>query len=101
MHNEREDMSREAFEAWAQIDDNFTVYRSTILGRDYVSDLTNAAWRAWQAAQADAYERAAKVCETAGVPIDIDAWMGTKKALTAATATGLADAIRALAKEVT
>ena len=41
------------------------------------------------------------MCETAEVPIDIDVWMGTKKALTAATAIGLADAIRALAKEVT
>jgi hypothetical protein len=48
-----------------------------------------------------AFERSAKVCETAEVPIDIDVWMGTKKTLTAATAIGLADAIRALAKEAT
>ena len=39
-------------------------------------------------------EACAKLCETAEVPIDIDVWMGTKKALTAATAIGLATAIR-------
>ncbi|PKO45740.1 MAG: hypothetical protein CVU31_11635 [Betaproteobacteria bacterium HGW-Betaproteobacteria-4] len=39
-------------------------------------------------------EACAKVCETAEVPIDIDVWMGTKKALTAATAIGLATEIR-------
>lgn len=39
-------------------------------------------------------EACAKLCETAEVPIDIDVWMGTKKALTAATAIGLSTAIR-------
>lgn len=39
-------------------------------------------------------EACAKLCETAEVPIDIDVWMGTKKALTAATAIGLATEIR-------
>lgn len=39
-------------------------------------------------------EACAKVCETAEVAIDIDVWMGTKKALTAATAIGLATEIR-------
>lgn len=59
--------------------------------------------RAGVIATKDAYQRGvaaereacAKVCETAEVPIDIDVWMGTKKALTAATAIGLASAIRA------
>lgn len=41
-------------------------------------------------------ERCAKVVETAEVPIDIDIWCGTKKALTAATAIGLATKIRAM-----
>ena len=50
----------------------------------------------YRAAQAEAFERAAAVCETSEIPIDIDVWMGTKKALTAATAIGLATAIRAL-----
>lgn len=47
------------------------------------------------------YEReaCAKVCETAEVPIDIEIWMGTKKSLSAATATGLAAVIRARTKE--
>lgn len=52
------------------------------------------------AVQKEAYERAAKVCETAEVPIAIDMWMGTKKTLTVATAIRLAGAIRALAKDV-
>ena len=83
-------MSREAFEAW--YDKNHWSMLST--PKEDVASI-------WRAAQADAFERAAKVCETAEVPIDIDVWMGTKKALTAATAIGLADAIRALAKEAT
>ena len=45
--------------------------------------------------RADEREACAKVCETAEVPIDIDVWQGTKKALSAATALGLAAAIRA------
>ena len=40
-------------------------------------------------------EANASLCETTEIPIDIDVWMGTKKALTAATAIGLAAAIRA------
>ena len=40
-------------------------------------------------------EACAKVCETAEVPIDIGIWQGTKKSLSAATAMGLANAIRA------
>ena len=95
-------MSREAFDAW------YEQYRQTVCMLYGAIDCLNpedvafAGWRAaWQAAQADAYDRAAMVCETAEVPIDIDVWMGTKKALTAATAIGLADAIRALAKEPT
>jgi hypothetical protein len=45
--------------------------------------------------RADEREACAEVCETAEVPIDIDVWQGTKKALSAATALGLAAAIRA------
>ena len=59
--------------------------------RDALSELALAV-----AKIATEYEReaCAKLCETAEVPIDIDVWMGTKKALTAATAIGLATAIR-------
>lgn len=39
-------------------------------------------------------EACAKLCETEEVPIDIDVWMGTKKAITAATAIGLSTQIR-------
>jgi hypothetical protein len=91
-------MSREAFEAWIKRDSTLSIGRD---GEGYADMDVYIQWRAWQAAQADAYERSAKVCETAEVPIDIDVWMGTKKTLTAATAIGLADAIRALAKEAT
>ena len=89
-------MSREAFEAWVKLDSTLPIGRD---GEGYRDMDVYLMWRAWRAAQADAFERAAKVCETAEVPIAIDMWMGTKKTLTAATAIGLADAIRALAKE--
>jgi hypothetical protein len=52
------------------------------------------AWESWKEAKRREREACAKLCETAEVPIDIDVWMGTKKALTAATAIGLATAIR-------
>ena len=87
-------MSREAFEAWWEKEGQFL----RAGGGDYEKTF---AFHAWQAAQADAYERAAKVCETAEVPIAIDMWMGTKKTLTVATAIRLAGAIRALAKGLT
>jgi len=40
-------------------------------------------------------EECALLCETAEIPIDIGIWKGTKKSLSAATAMGLANAIRA------
>lgn len=43
----------------------------------------------------DERERAAKVCESSEIPIDIDVWCNsTKKEMTALTALGLAEAIR-------
>lgn len=47
-------------------------------------------------AQEEMRERCASLCETAEIPIDIAVWCGTKKELSAATANGLASAIRAL-----
>ncbi len=86
-------MSREALEAAAK---EVAEYANRCCHRSdgYEEDVEALVLAKLQAAQADAYERAAKVCETAEVPIDIDVWMGTKKALTAATAIGLATAIR-------
>ncbi len=55
MHNEREDMSREAFETWWESEGQFL----RAGGGDYEKTF---AFHAWQAAQADAFERAAKVC---------------------------------------
>lgn len=53
MHNEREDMSREAFEAW------YAKNHRGVISSTPKED----AQQAWQAAQAEAYERAAKVCK--------------------------------------
>lgn len=53
----------------------------------------------WNEAAAAEREACAKVAESAEIPIAIDVWMGTKKSLTAATAIGIADAIRARGKK--
>ena len=71
-------MSREAFEAW--YDRYFTEACERFGGID-CSDPKGLAEAAWQAAQDDTFERAAKVCK--------DQWY----------AADCADAIRALAKE--
>jgi len=77
-------MSREAFEAWCC--KRWASDRGALLIRqdgEYDNGHVQFAWAAWQAAQADAFERAAKVCK--------DQWY----------AADCADAIRALAKEAT
>ena len=71
-------MSREAFEAWIKRDSTLSVERD---GEGYRDMDVYLMWRVWPVAQADAYERAAKVCK--------DQWY----------AADCADAIRALAKE--
>ena len=53
-------MSREAFEAWIKRDSILSVERD---GDGYLDMYVYIMWHAWQAAQADAFERAAKVCE--------------------------------------
>ena len=80
-------MSRTAFEAWFSDDGKYP--RACERSRDggYVLAHAADAWHAWQAAQADAYERAAKVCD--------------ELYDSGGTAYGCADAIRALAKEAT
>ena len=56
-------MSRTAFEAWFSDDGKYP--RACERSREGGCVLAHAAdaWHAWQAAQADAFERAAKVCE--------------------------------------
>lgn len=85
-------MSREAFEAW--FSDDGKCPRACERSREggYVLAHAADAWRAWQAAQADAYERAAKVCETHTVE---DMLVGVGIARSCATI------IRELAKEAT
>lgn len=85
-------MSREAFEAWATTKDWYSTARSDEEGRDYSSDLCEYAWRAWQAAQADAFERAVKVAAEHDVAPTDDP-LGVQECIT--------DAIRAMAKETT
>jgi len=76
-------MSREAFEAHilARTEDPETLWRDHHDADKYLYPAVQQSWQEWQAAQADAYERAAKVCE--------DQWYSSE----------CLDAIRALAKE--
>mgnify|MGYP003425714094 CR=1 FL=1 len=59
-NNERIEMSREAFEAWVKRDSTLSVERD---GEGYRDMDVYLMWRVWPVAQADAFERAAKVCD--------------------------------------
>ena len=87
-------MSREAFEAWIKRDSTLSVERDGECYRDMDVYLM---WRVWPVAQADAFERASKVCEEhyAG-PISAVIFEHEHE-----TAQVLAGFIRALAKEAT
>jgi hypothetical protein len=97
-------MSREAFEAWLNPGHHAGNVSPWVEPGRYQKDTHQLAWLAWQAAQADAYERAAKVCHekymefTHGVdrtdPTDDWEW-GAKSDV----AKELREDIRALAKE--
>lgn len=78
-------MSREALEAWIE---------ATPVKERW--GISYHCWALWQAAQADAYERAAKVCDARFMERGDDGLV--REALTARS---LRDAIRALAKETT
>ena len=80
-------MSREAFEAWVKLDSTLPIDRD---GEGYRDMDVYLMWRAWQAAQADAFERAAKVAAEHDVAPTDDP-LGVQECIT--------DAIRALAKE--
>ena len=54
-------MSREAFEAWIKRDSTLSVERA---GDGYADMDVYLMWRVWPVAQADAFERAVKVCKT-------------------------------------
>ena len=71
-------MSRKAFEAWVKLDSTLSIERD---GEGYRDMDVYLMWRVWPVAQADAFERAEKVCE--------GLWYASE----------CADAIRALAKE--
>lgn len=86
-------MSREAFEAWIQRDSTLSVERD---GDGYRDMDVYLMWRVWPVAQADAFERAAMVCEgeRLGDDVDCDEDRAYNDAIRHAAA-----AIRALAKE--
>lgn len=93
-------MSREAFEAWIKRDSTLSVERDGECYRDMDVYLM---WRVWPVAQADAYERAAKVCEAISDEYQSRESMRYPEMKTDA-ATGASDcefSIRALAKEAT
>jgi len=92
-------MSREAFEAWV-MQAHCITRDITIDGGMYWASDVETAWLAWQAAQADAFERAAKVC------LDQKRNLKDTKYVRRNAKRNLylwrcADAIRALAKEAT
>ncbi len=87
-------MSREAFEAWIKRDSTLSVERD---GEGYRDMDVYLMWRVWPVAQADAYERAAKVCDRLTVALDNAGQLYLREA----RASQCADAIRALAKEAT
>lgn len=80
-------MSREAFEAWLNPGHHAGNVSPWVEPGRYQKETHQLAWLAWKAAQADAYERAAQLCDQ----------MFNR----AADADECADAIRALAKEAT
>ena len=90
-------MSREAFEAWIKRDSTLSIERD---GEGYRDMDVYIQWRAWQAAQADAFERAAKVCldQTRNLKDTKYVRRNAKRNL---YLWRCADAIRALAKEPT
>lgn len=90
-------MSRTAFEAWFSDDGKYPRACERSREGGYVLAHAADAWHAWQAAQADAYERAARLCEEhyAG-PISAVIFEHEHE-----TAQVLAGFIRALAKEAT
>ena len=81
------------------IDSGFTISKLDDQVSGFEVDLFDFARVIFQRGVNDEREACATVCETAEVPMDIEIWMGTKKSLSAATATGLAAAIRARTKD--
>lgn len=84
-------MSREAFEAWLNPGHHAGNVSPWVDPGRYQKETHQLAWLAWKAAQADAYERAAKVAAEHDVAPTDDP-LGVQECIT--------DAIRALAKDV-
>mgnify|MGYP005607476019 FL=1 len=91
-------MSREAFEAWIKRDSTLSVERD---GEGYRDMDVYLMWRVWPVAQADAYERAAKVCHQMSIEQKGMGYSGRTCSIRNQRAAECRDAIRALAKDVT
>ena len=91
-------MSRESFEAWIKLDSTLSVERD---GDGYADMDVYLMWRVWPVAQADAFERAAKVCFD--MANERPTTLRSERACSNRNqrAAQCHDAIRALAKETT
>ena len=89
-------MSREAFEAWVKRDSTLSVERD---GEGYRDMDVYLMWRVWPVAQADAYERAAKVCHQMSIEQKGMGYSGRTCSIRNQRAAECRDAIRALEKE--
>ena len=89
-------MSREAFEAWIKRDSTLSVERD---GEGYRDMDVYLMWRVWPVAQADAYERAAKVCHQMSIEQKGMGYSGRTCSIRNQRAAECRDAIRALEKE--
>ena len=89
-------MSREAFEAWIKRDSTLSVERD---GEGYRDMDVYLMWRVWPVAQADAFERAAKVCHQMSIEQKGMGYSGRTCSIRNQRAAECRDAIRALEKE--
>ena len=95
-------MSRESFEAWVKLDSTLSVERD---GDGYADMDVYLMWRVWPVAQADAFERAAKVCDGISKERDDEStnWQRPSRCEflcgESSGAEDCAEAIRALSKE--
>ena len=92
-------MSREAFEAWPNPGHHAGNVSPWVEPGRYQKETHQLAWLAWKAAQADAFERAAKVCHQMSIEQKGMGYSGRTCSIRNQRAAECRDAIRALEKE--